>query len=227
VPVEHGGRVRVLIADDHELAREGLRGMLEHEADLEVVGEAVSGREAIQRCQRLKPDLVLIDVRMADVNGLEATREICRMQPGIRVLIVTMHEDPDYLLEAMEAGAAGYVLKDATRAELVGAIRRVLRAETSVAADLSGRLLRQLARQRAVRKEAVYEPLTPREQEVLQHLVAGLSNPEIASRLVIGRGTVKGYVENIIRKLGVADRTQAVVRAIQLGLVEVASAPRR
>jgi DNA-binding NarL/FixJ family response regulator len=212
---------RVLIADDHELAREGLRSMLENDPHVEVVAEACSGRDAVRLCDRWRPDLVLMDVRMPDLTGLQATRAIRADHPDTRVLIVTMHEDTDYLIEAVAAGAAGYVLKDATRVELLGAVRRVLRDPVSASAELNGRLARQLARQRTAQDELGLERLTAREHEVLCCLTAGCSNPEIASRLVIGRGTVKGYVENIIRKLGVSDRTQAAVKAVQLGLVPV------
>jgi DNA-binding NarL/FixJ family response regulator len=134
-----------------------------------------------------------------------------------------MHEDTDYLVEAIDAGAAGYVLKDATRLELLGAIRRVVRSDGTGSADLPARLARQLARQRAAERVLPVVRLTPREHEVLQLLAGGCSNGEIAERLIIGRGTVKGYVEIIIRKLCVADRTQAAVKALQLGLVRPAA----
>jgi DNA-binding NarL/FixJ family response regulator len=195
--------------------------MLENDPHVEVVAEACSGRDAVRLCDRWRPDLVLMDVRMPDLTGLQATRAIRADHPDTRVLIVTMHEDTDYLIEAVAAGAAGYVLKDATRVELLGAVRRVLRDPVSASAELNGRLARQLARQRTAQDELGLERLTAREHEVLSCLTAGWSNPEIASRLVIGRGTVKGYVENIIRKLGVADRTQAAVKAVQLGLIPV------
>jgi DNA-binding NarL/FixJ family response regulator len=224
---EESSRARVLIVDDHELVREGLRAILEHAPDLEIVGEAASGRHAVHACGRLRPNLILMDIRMPDMTGLEATREICQAYPDTRVLIVSTHDDPDYLLEALEAGAAGYVLKDASRVELTSAIRRVLRSEVSVSADLSGRLVRQLARQRVAERGMPVERLTAREHEVLQLMSEGCSNPRIAEQLIIGRGTVKGYVENIIRKLGVADRTQAAVKAVQLGLVRAAAEPDR
>jgi NarL family two-component system response regulator LiaR len=210
---------RLLIADDHELAREGLRAMLDRDPHLEIVAEAASGREAVHLCQRWRPDVVLMDVRMPDMTGLQATQAIREVLPSMRVLMVTMHEDSDYLVEAIEAGAAGYVLKDATRAEIIGAIRRVLRSDGAPSVELSERLARQLARQRAAERAMPIQRLTPREHEVLQHLAAGYSNGKIADRLTIGRGTVKGYVEIIIRKLAVADRTEAAVKAVQLGLV--------
>jgi NarL family two-component system response regulator LiaR len=209
-----------LLADDHELAREGLRAMLVHDPHLEIVAEAANGREAVHLCERWRPDLVLMDVRMPDMTGLEATRAIHKALPSIRVLMVTMHEDREYLAEAIDAGAAGYVLKDATRTELLGAIRRVLRSAGAASAELDERLARDLARRRAANRGQHIQRLTPREHEVLQHVAEGRSNGDIADRLIIGRGTVKGYVETIIRKLDVADRTQAAVKAVQLGLVD-------
>jgi DNA-binding NarL/FixJ family response regulator len=210
---------RLLIADDHELAREGLRSLLEREEGLEVVGEASTGQEAVACCRRLRPDLVLMDVRMPDQDGLEATRAIKRDHPEIGVLIVTMYENPDYLFEALKAGAAGYVLKDASRPEVIGAVRRVLRGDTLLEPDLANRLLRKLARQSVGPEASLVDQLTPRQREVLQLLAQGRTNREIAEALIISVGTVKGYVEDIIRKLGVSDRTQAAVRAIQLGLI--------
>jgi DNA-binding NarL/FixJ family response regulator len=190
---------------------------------MDVVAEAASGTEAIRLCQRWRPDLVLMDVRMPGMTGLQATRAIRQEYPNTRVLVVTMHEDTDYLVEAIDAGAAGYVLKDATRLELLGAIRRVVRSDGTGSADLPARLARQLGRQRAAERVLPVVRLTPREHEVLQLLAGGCSNGEIAERLIIGRGTVKGYVEIIIRKLCVADRTQAAVKALQLGLVRPAA----
>jgi DNA-binding NarL/FixJ family response regulator len=160
-----------------------------------------------------------MDVRMPDMDGLEATRAIKRDHPEVCVLIVSMYENPDYLFEALKAGASGYVLKDASRPEVVGAVRRVLRGDTLLEPELANRLLRRLAQQTHGAKASPVQRLTPREHEVLQLLAEGRTNREIAEALIIGTGTVKGYIERIIRKLGVSDRTQAAVRGIQLGLV--------
>jgi DNA-binding NarL/FixJ family response regulator len=228
------GPARLVLADDHDLVREGLHLVLSREPDLEVVGEASDGREAVEVCRKLKPDLVLMDVRMPEMDGLEATREIKREQPSVSVLVVTTYENPDYLLEALKAGAAGYVLKDAPKGQLVNAMRRVLSGESPLNQELAARLIQRLASESPLPgrlshpsgspeqpKRAVPIPsgLTPRELEVLGFLAQGKSNPDIAGTLSISRATVKVHVERIIRKLGVSDRTQAVVRAIEMGLI--------
>lgn len=220
-----GGRraARVLIVDDHELARAGLRSMLESAPGLTVVGEATSGREALEICRRLRPDLALVDVRMPGLNGLETTRALKAEFPTMIIVIVTMYDNPEYLLEALKAGAAGYVLKDATRDELLGTLRRALEGDAAVDGEVAVRLLRQLATETAAPVASVVpqpsEQLTTREREVLDLLAQGLTNREIAARLVVSPGTVKVHVEHIIAKLGVSDRTQAAVRAVELGLL--------
>jgi DNA-binding NarL/FixJ family response regulator len=211
---------RLLIADDQELVRVGLRSMLAGERWLEIVGEATNGHEALELCRRLQPDLALLDVRMPELDGLAATRAIRQACPETRVLIVTTHESTEYLLAALNAGAAGYLLKDATRPELIAAVRQVLRGESSLNGELAARALQRLASARADPTAALPERLTRREQEVLRLLAEGLTNREIAHSLTISVGTVKIHVEHIIAKLGVADRTQAAVRAVELGLLE-------
>lgn len=226
------GAARLLIVDDHDLARSSLRDMLEDEEDVEVVGEASCGRDAVVLCARLRPDLVLMDIRMPGMDGLEATREIKRQNPGISVLMVTMQEDPDYLLEALKTGAAGYVLKDATREEMISAVLGVLSGDSPLDPDLAAKLLRRLVEdgeQSAVSPERPegrhaslvqsLTPLTPRELEVLSFIVLGYTNRQIARELVISVGTAKNHVEHIIRKLEVSDRTQAAVRAYQLRII--------
>lgn len=223
-----GPTARLLIADDHDLIRDGLRGMLEGEPDFEVVGEATNGREAFELCRSLRPDLVLMDVRMPQMDGLEATRAIKREHPEIGVLIVTMHDNPDYMFEAIKGGAAGYVLKDASRDELVTAVHKALDGELPMAPDLAARLLRRLAdeaRERAREPGRDLTPsgpglsLTPRELEVLELLAQGQTNSGIAGSLVISPGAVRTHVKHVIAKLGVSDRTQAAVRAFELGIV--------
>ena len=235
LPLENGREpARIIIVDDHALAREGLRDMLADELELEVVGEAANGLEALALCSRLQPDLLLMDVRMPRLDGLKATQKVKQEFPKIIVLILTMHENPDYLLEALRAGAAGYVLKDASSEEVVTAVWQALGGESPLDPELAARLLRRLAievggREGASRGPEVRpsewpyytEPLSPREREVLGLMKLGLTNPQIGQELVITPGTAKNHVEHIIRKLGVSDRTQAVVRALELGILEL------
>ena len=221
------GATRLAIVDDHQLAREGLRDMLADAPDLEVVGEAANGREALLLCSRLRPDLVLMDVRMPEMDGLAATREIKQRYPEVSVMMVTMHENPDYLLEALKAGAAGYVLKDAPRREVISAVRRVREGESSLDPELAARLLRRLAVEGGERRGThsanggLADTLTPRELDVLRLMQLGRTNRQVAEELYISSGTAKRHVENIIAKLEVSDRTQAVVRALELGILEL------
>ena len=219
----------LVLADDHHLLRRGFRSLLGSEPGLEVVGEASTGLGAIEISQRLAPDLVLMDVRMPEMDGITATRRIKREQPGVSVLMVTMHENPDYLLEALDAGAAGYVLKDAPADRLINAVHRTLDGESPLNQELATRLLRQLAEEKqhnlyrapSKRQEPLDDALTPRETEVLGLLTSGQTNQQIAQTLTISKGTAKVHVERIIRKLGVSDRTQAAVRAIELGFTSL------
>ena len=229
-----------MIVDDHALVREGLRAVLEAEEGIEVVGEASDGREALRACVELSPDLVLMDVRMPGMDGLEATRQIKARMPGVAVVMVTMHDNPDYLLEAVRAGAAGYVLKEASGERIAGAVRRTLGGDSVLEEDLAMRLLERLAAApqgegpaRAggaggpvgargapgAMPRALPEGITPREAEVLGLVARGFTNPQIAKTLLYSVSTVKASVQSVTAKLGVSDRTQAAVRAIELGLV--------
>jgi DNA-binding NarL/FixJ family response regulator len=237
---------RLLIADDHALVREGLRTMLSGEDGIRVVGEAKDGQEALSVCRNLRPDLVLMDVRMPVMDGLEATRRIKEEMPQTSVVMVTMHENPDYLFEAVKAGAAGYVLKDASGERLLGAVKRTLEGESPLNQELAMRLLVRLAREErdgdttgsgadasvasaparsepatnhtGRQTETELENLTPREVEVLKLLSKGQTNPQIARNLLFSVSTVKAHVRSILNKLGVSDRTQAAVRAIEFRL---------
>src|SRR5215213_5352359 len=223
------GLTRLAIVDDHELARESLQNMLSDEIDIEIVGEAANGRQALLLCSRLRPDLILMDVRMPEMDGLAATKEIKERYPETSVMMLTMHENPDYLLEALKAGAAGYVLKDAPQEDILEAVRRVRNGESPMDPELAARLLRRLASEGEMRRgtrvphAAAYEtePLTRRELEVLGLMKLGRTNRQIAEDLVISLGTAKNHVEHIIAKLEVSDRTQAVVRALELGILEL------
>ena len=244
---------RLLIADDHALVREGLRTMLSGEDGIEVIAEANDGQQALDVCRELQPDLVLMDVRMPVMDGLEATKKIKAEMPQTSVMMVTMHENPDYLFEAVKAGAAGYVLKDASGERLLGAVRRTLEGESPLNQELAMQLLVRLSTEssdgerseggsphshptgsEATQPEAhragssgsghsteaaQIESLTPREVEVLRLLSQGQTNPQIAQNLEVSRGTIKIHVQHIISKLGVSDRTQAAVRAIEAGLL--------
>src|SRR5215204_1597659 len=208
-----GNRInRLILADDHHLLRRGFKSLLSGEPDLEVVGEASTGLEAIEMCRRLGPDLILMDVRMPEMDGITATRRIKQDQPDVSVLVVTIHENPDYLLEALDAGAAGYVLKDAPADRLISAVHRTLNGESPLNQELATRLLRQFAEEKQYnlhrapsrRHEPLDDALTPRETEVLGLLTTGQTNQQIARTLTISKGTAKVHVERIIRKLGVS-----------------------
>ena len=209
---------RVVIADDHELARAGIKTLLEGERGLEVVGSATNGREAVRLCQELHPDLILLDLRMPELDGLAATRLVKDADPRIVVIVMTMYEDPHYLFEAINVGAAGYLLKDASRSDVLDAIRRALRGETL----LGSGVVPHLARRVTTRREHASPNgarLTARERAVLEMVARGKSNREIAEKFVVTEGTVKVHISKIFSKLNVSDRTQAVVRAISLGMV--------
>ena len=233
---EASSPARLLIADDHVLVREGIRTLLTSEPDLKIIGEAVDGREALELCRELCPDLVLMDVRMPKMDGLEATRAIKEERPQTSVLVVTNHQNPEYLLEAVRAGAAGYVLKEATKHELLEAVRKVLSGESPLNQMLAMRLLRRLAdevdrkteqpvpklaekRHEEALPEALPEALSPRELDVLRLLAQGQTNRQVSQNLSVAVATVKNHVQHIISKLDVSDRTQAAVKAIQLGLI--------
>jgi DNA-binding NarL/FixJ family response regulator len=216
---------RLVIADDHDIAREGLRAVLEGEEDLEVVGEATDGIQALELCRALEPELVLMDVRMPKSDGLAATRAIKEELPQVSVVMVTMHEEPEYLIEAIRAGAAGYVLKEASAERVVGVVRRTLGGEMSLDEGLAARVLLSLvdwhgprAPAKPRRSEALLGQLTDEELEVLRLLARGQTNPQIARTTLSSVSTVKARVGRVISKLGVSDRTQAAVRAIELGL---------
>lgn len=209
--------VRILIVDDHQLAREGLKSVLAGDG-LEVVGEATSGEEAVDLVTRLQPDVVLMDVRLGPgIDGLEATRRIAALGLRSRVLMLSLHDMPAYVREALAAGAAGYVLKDASITELRGAVSQVMAGQSVMPLNLINAALRQSERE--VRPADALNTLTPREREVLAQIAEGLTNKEIARRLSVSPATIKAHVERIIAKLGVSDRTQAAVLVARAGPV--------
>lgn len=202
----------VLLVDDHPVVREGLRGMISAEADLTVVGEAGSGGEAVAMAESLRPDVILMDLRMPDVDGVTATERILAALPETRVLVVTTYETDTDILRAVEAGAAGYLLKDATRAELAEAVREATRGKTVLAPAVADRLARWVRKPPAV-------TLSAREIEILALVAKGKTNAEIGRSLYIGEATVKTHLLRVFNKLEVSDRTAAVTTAMSLGLL--------
>jgi DNA-binding NarL/FixJ family response regulator len=219
LPRRKSKSARFVIVDDHELARAGLRALLTGQRDLELVGEATNGHEAVALCRSLQPDLALVDVRMPKLDGLATCRAIKQECPATSVILITVHENPEYLVEALRAGAAGYVLKDVTQRELLTSVRSVLRGESILDKELVIRLLGRMAGEPPNQAQLPQERLSPREREVLQLLTQGQTNREIAHNLTVSVSTIKIHVEHILAKLGVSDRTQAAVRAIELGLL--------
>ena len=229
-----GGPSRIVVADDHPLFRSALTSILSGNSDLEVIGEVADGREALKLCRKLRPDLVLMDVMMPQMDGLAATRAVKQEFPDTAVLILTSYEDPDYLFDAIKAGAAGYILKVTSPLEIIDAVRSVLSDESPLSQELSALLLRRLIKEKQEKpnQDTAYRnplegdpvpPLTqslaPREGEVLRLVAWGQTNQEIARNLLISTSTVKKHVHRVMDKLGVSDRTQAAVRAVELGLL--------
>ncbi|MBB2942593.1 DNA-binding NarL/FixJ family response regulator [Actinoplanes lutulentus] len=204
--------IRILLVDDHPVVRMGLRGMLDAEADLTVIGEASSGSAGVTQALALQPDIVLMDLRMPDGDGVEATGRILAATPGVKVMVLTTYESDRDILRAIEAGASGYLLKDATPAELADAVRAAARGETVLAPSVASTLVRQV---RAPAPPA----LSARETEVLRQVAAGLTNAEIGKRLFISEATVKTHLLRAFNKLDVADRTAAVTTAMRHGLL--------
>ena len=215
-------RIKLVLADDHAVVRSGLRMLLEAQPDMEIVAEAETGEEAVNHARKLKPDIILMDIQMPDVNGIEATKRIRRLSPDSAVLALTMHEDEQYFFQMLQAGASGYVPKRAAPDELVSAIRTVARGDVFLYPSLATRLVQDYLKQAGSGEERqVYDTLTPREQEVLILIAEGLSNPEIAEKLVISVKTVDSHRENIMRKLNLHSRIDLVKYAIKVGLIEL------
>ncbi|BBH63984.1 DNA-binding response regulator [Actinoplanes sp. OR16] len=205
--------IRILLVDDHPVVRMGLRGMLDAEPGLTVIGEASSGTEGVARAVALQPDIVLMDLRMPGGDGVEATGRILAEAPGVRVMVLTTYESDRDILRAIEAGASGYLLKDASPAELADAVRAAARGETVLAPSVASTLVRQV-------RTPAPPALSARETEVLRQVAAGLTNAEIGKRLFISEATVKTHLLRIFNKLDVADRTAAVTTAMRHGLLE-------
>ncbi len=216
--------IKVLIADDHALLRSGLRSMLEAEEDIEVVGEAADGSEAVEQALRLRPDVVVMDIRMPRLDGIEATRRLLA-QPGAppRVLVLTTFDLDEYVFEALRAGAGGFMLKDAPPRQLAEAVRTVAAGEALLAPAVTRRLIERFTGRpspEAALRQGPFAELTERELEVLRLLTRGMSNAEIGERLFLSEATVKTHVTRVLGKLGVRDRVQAVVLAYESGIVQ-------
>lgn len=215
-------RIRLILADDHAVVRSGLRMLLEAQTDMEIVGEAETGQQAVDKVRALRPDVILMDIQMPDMNGIDATKQIKKLTPNTAVLALTMHEDDQFFFEMLHAGASGYVPKRAAPDELVTAIRTVSRGEVFLYPSLASRLVQDyLKRADSDDESLVYDALTPREREVLTLIAEGLTNPEIADKLVISVKTVDRHRENIMRKLNMNSRIDLVKYAIKIGLIEL------
>lgn len=213
-------KTRVLLADDHAMVRRGLRHVLESQPDLEVVAEVGDGRDAVERAMHDDVDLVVLDVAMPRMTGLQAARELSRRLPGIRVLILSMHDNEQYFFEALRAGASGYVLKSAADRDLVEACRAVMRGEPFVYPPAVRSMVRDMLERGVERGESNLDLLTPREGEVVKLIAEGRTNREIAAELSISEKTVERHRENILGKLGMRDRVEITRYAIRRGLVE-------
>jgi DNA-binding NarL/FixJ family response regulator len=211
--------IRILIVDDQALFREGLRTLLSVQPGLEIAGEAGNGEEALRLAAALQPDVILMDVQMPVLDGPAATRLLKNRQPGVKVIVLTTFDDDESVFEGLRAGAVGYLLKDTPSARLVEAIRMAFRGESFLEPSVAAKVVAEFARLSPRPAEALAEPLSDREVEVLRLIACGASNREIAAGLVIAEGTVKNHVTSILAKLGVADRTEAAMKAKQLGLI--------
>ncbi len=212
--------MRVIICDDQAIVRDGLAMLLGLERDIEVVGLAEDGARAVDLAAEKKPDLALMDLKMPGVNGIEATRRIRARFPDIKVLVLTTYDDDEWVMDALRAGAAGYLLKDTPRADVVRAVRGTVEGKTYLDPAVAGKMLEQAVSRQTRPSSLITAKLTEREIEVLRLVARGLSNADIAGRLYLSEGTVRNYVSAILTKLEVQDRTQAAVLAIQHGLAE-------
>ncbi len=214
--------VRVLIVDDQTVVREGLAAILSTEPEIEVVGLAGDGQEALDLVGRSRPDVVLMDLKMPVLNGVQATQRLHRSQPEVRILVLTTYAADEWVFDALQAGAAGYLLKDTRRDDLIAAIKGTAEGRSYLDPSIAGRVMQQAVASQspAVSNEELVEEFTERELQVLRLLAKGYRNPEIAQRLYLAQGTVRNYVSAILQKLGVADRTQAAVEALRRGLVD-------
>ncbi len=210
-------RIRILIVDDHEIVRNGIRGFLETDPDFEVIGEAENGAAALEMAQEHVPDVILMDLIMPGMDGVESTRRIKQLSPRTQIVILTSYHEDQHIFPALKAGAISYVLKDMKMSKLADVIRRAWRGEVTLHPKIAARVLQNIRGENA--ESGPYTELTEREFEVLKLIANGMSNNQIAETLIISENTVKGHVSNILTKLHLADRTQAAVYAWQKGIV--------
>lgn len=211
-----GDQIRVMIVDDHAVVREGLRTYLDLEDRLVIVGEASNGREAADKVRALKPDVVLMDLLMPEMDGIAATKAIKDLSPAIKVIVLTSFQDDEHIIPAIEAGATGYLLKDVSAPDLVKAIEGAFQGQAQLHPEVARKLMEQV--RRPAKRQEPGDELTPRERDVLRLIASGMSNKEIARVLVMTERTVKGHVSSILGKLGLQDRTQAALFAVRNGL---------
>ena len=214
--------ITILLVDDQPLFREGLRTLLSVQPDLKVVGEAGDGEEALKLCRTLKPAVVLMDLQMPVLDGVEATRRLHHEQPDSRVIVLTTFDDNEMVFDGLRAGALGYLLKDAPSEKLAEAIRAAARGESFLQPSIAAKVVAEFARlttKRSPPAQALIEPLSNREQEILALIATGATNREIGNQLFLAEGTVKNHVTNVLGKLGVRDRTQAALKAREMGLI--------
>jgi DNA-binding NarL/FixJ family response regulator len=212
--------IRILVCDDQAIIRDGLALMLNLERDMQVVGMAEDGHDAIVLMEQHTPDLVLMDLKMPGVNGVEATRQIRRQYPTTKILVLTTYDDDSWIFDAIRAGANGYLLKDTPREQLIAAIRGTIAGKAYVDPDIASKLLLRVASNQSQPATQITNKLTEREIDVLRLIAQGLSNSDIAKRIYLSEGTVRNHVSAILSKLNLADRTQAAVLAIQHGLAD-------
>ena len=214
-------RIRVLLADDHTILRDGIRALLDDQADIEVIGEAQDGLSTVKMVAKLKPDVVIMDIAMPMLNGIEATRQIQRDYPQVKVLILTMHENEEYIRQVLAAGALGYVLKDAAAHDLLGAIRAVHRGEAVLSPAITRLVIEDYLRWGDIRPADISNGLTPREREILQLIAEGYTNKEIAEILSLSVKTIQSHRSNLMSKLDLHDRGELIKYAIQKKIIDI------
>jgi NarL family two-component system response regulator LiaR len=217
--------IRLLIADDHHIVRKGLKVLLATEKDMQVVGEAENGAEAVEKAAALEPDVILMDIVMPEMDGIEATRRITAARPESRILVLTSFAADDKVFPAVKAGALGYLLKDSTPEQLLEAIRQVHRGEPSLEPAIARKVLQELSHPGGAAGKQTSEPLTEREMEVLRLIAQGMSNKEIAAKIFVAEWTVRSHVSNILGKLHLASRTQAALYALRAGYASLDDVP--